>query len=215
MRFYNASTIALAAAALAAVACSKTEPEPVGNPTPTPVAEAEPAPQLAEQAKPEKDPNAVEDHGSESAVMAPFTLTVDGPEKIEAGQPLKVIATIVAGREFKVPTEITVTLPEGVTLKQGKLKETLPDGLQKGKTVREYQVELAAGVELKGDAPVKIKVAGQAPNGAYGAVAEKQYPRDSGTAKPRGMGKVPPPPVGRPAKGIPARQTGTAVTPKK
>lgn len=56
----------------------------------------------------------------------PMTLQISGPEQPKPGDTIDL--TVSVTRQFLVPFDLTITLPEGVRLVKGQLKERIDDG---------------------------------------------------------------------------------------
>lgn len=184
------SVVSVLAASLAACQSTPTEPEPT------------PRPKLT---APNNGPPGAHahDHGhEEQPTSAPFVVKLTKPEKAPNPGELVLVATIFVPREFKAPTTIDVELPKGAELLEGKAHESFAS-LSPGTMVRTYRMKIDKDPTQA--APVKVRVAGASPGGAFGAAATRRYPELVARAVNPYSGRVPPPPVARPAKGIPAR----------
>jgi len=105
-------------------------------------------------------------------VVAPFIVTLEKPASAEKRMvTLSLVIDSAAG--FGGQTTLSVSLPDGVKLVEGKPREVLPS-LAPGKTAREFKLSPAS--KLSSDKPARFVVEGQDPAGAFGARAERVYP---------------------------------------
>ncbi len=183
------SMVAALATSLVACQSKTTEPEPTA-----------PAPKM-EAPKNAEPVMRMHDH-AETPTSAPFVVKLSKAEGNANPGELLLTATIYVPREFKAPTTIDVELPPGGELLDGETHESFPT-LPAGTMIRNYRVKV--GQEPTEAIPVKVRVAGASPGGAFGASAERHYPERIVQSRHPYSGKVPPPPIARPMNGYPAR----------
>jgi hypothetical protein len=105
---------------------------------------------------------------SHDAEQAPVVLTLE-TKAIDKGL-YEILAHVDARAEYAIPVTLTIDVPQGGTLVDGELRQTLP-GLIKGRNTRAFRVSMPDGAE-----PVKVTVDGKHPKGAYGFHAERLFP---------------------------------------
>ena len=178
-----------------------------------------PPPQLApapeQQAQEAPKPNEMHKHveHSEMDAHAPFVLRLETPDasSVKAPSEITVKAIIDTPRALSAPVHINLVLPQGATLiGQDKAEERLAH-LPGGLTTRTYKVAITEPLTV--ERPIAVQVNMRAPNGKYGAYAERTFPK-----KPEMKIKppsVPAPPVLRPGGALRAQPGATVpgVTP--
>jgi hypothetical protein len=134
---------------------------------------------------------------SQIDAQAPFVLTLDTPADYNKPGEIEVKAQIDAPHTIDAPTAIAVSFPHGVQLVEGNKREQLAD-LPGGITTRTFRFKLTKG--LTEHAPIKVTVDMKHPGGAFGAHAERVFPKKV-VQTPIKASNVPKPPIGRPGAG--------------
>jgi len=168
------------------------------NSTEAPPPQLAASPQPAQAASPDQKPMHEQLEQSELDAVAPFVLTLDAPEKNLTGPgELTITAHLNAPRKIGAATHIQVSLPSGVKLTKGSPEETLAY-LPAGLTLRTFKVHVTTPpTETR---PIKISVKMVDSGGAFGAFAERTFPKVAEMkVKPSA---VPAPPVARPGAGM-------------
>ncbi len=186
--------------ALLSVACT-TKPPPAEPPPPAPPATSEPAP-TAKPTATADDPPPTTPPGMTADAAAPFVLALSEATAVTGAQlEYDVTATLSASQPQAYGVTLTVKLPAGGKLLKGTLTETVKP-LPAGATTRTFRFKLPKALDAAD--PIRVSADMKLPDGTPGAHAERIQPppaKKASTTK-----KVPPPPVGRPTKGLPAKQ---------